>query len=105
MKDMVEDFKHVVVVAHLLVAEGIILVRLLHRYLLEHRVDEDIDPSILLNHVFELLQDRVKLFGIVLDTVDNVGQPLLVDAVIRGEPVPGPVQCMLVGHIFCVLLV
>jgi hypothetical protein len=105
MKDMIENFKHVVIVAHLLVAEGIILVWLLHWYLLEHRVDEDIDPGILLKQVFELLQDRVKLFGVVLDAVDNVGQPLLVNAVIRGEPVPGPVQLMLVGHIFRVLLV
>jgi hypothetical protein len=104
MQDMVEEFEHVVIVADLLMTDRVILVRLLCWYLRKHRVDKDVDTGVLLNQILELLQYRVKPFWVVLDAIDNVGQPFFVYAVIRREPVSCPVQLMLVRHVFCVLL-
>lgn len=42
------------------------------------------------DHVAEFLQDGVELLRVLVDVLDLLVEPLLVDAVVGGQPAAGP---------------
>lgn len=86
-ENVIQDVEEVLVVPDLLVAFWIVVVRLLVGDLLEHLIEEHVNTAVALNELFELLQNRVELFGVLLDMVNDTIDPVLVDSVITREPI------------------
>lgn len=75
------------IVTNLLVAFRVVVVGLLLGNLLKHQVDEHIYTRVGFDELLELLQDRVKVFWIFVDMIDDTLDPFFVDSVVSREPV------------------
>nr|POE59281.1 hypothetical protein CFP56_24550 [Quercus suber] len=83
---VVQHLEHVVVVADLLVAGGVLVVGVLDGHLVEHGVEVHVDARVVLDELLEVLEHRRELFGVLLGILDLFAQPLLVDAVVCWQP-------------------
>jgi len=88
-EDVVEHGQHVLVVPDLALARRIPVVRGPTRDLVPHLAEVHVDAGVTLDQVLELLQDRNQLFGIGVDVVHLLLQPLAVQPVVRREPGAG----------------
>ena len=71
---------------------GILHIRLLLRYLLEHGREKHIQAGVSLNQVSEFGEDGMQFFGVVFYVTDDAREPFLVDAVVLWKPFPGSLQ-------------
>lgn len=90
-EDVVEDSKHVAIVPDGLVTRGVLVVGTLLGNLIPHLSEEHADSRVGLNEVLELLQHRDELLGVLVDMLDLLVQPFLVDTAVRRQPGAGPV--------------
>lgn len=83
---MVEDSKHVAVVPDGLMTCGVLVVRLLLRNFIPHLGKEHSDARVGLDEGPELLQHGDELLGVLVDVLDLLVQPFLVDTAVRRQP-------------------
>lgn len=86
-ENVIQDLEEVQVVSDLFVAFWIVVVRLFVGNFLKHLVEEHVNTAVALDELFELLQNRVELFGVLFDMVNDTIDPVLVDSVIARKPI------------------
>lgn len=74
------------VITNLLLACRVLVVRLLHRDLIEHVAEVHVDTRVSFDECLELLKYRCKFLGVLFGIFDLLVQPFAVDAVISWEP-------------------
>lgn len=87
---MIQHLKHMMIIPDLRRPGGILLVGRPLRDLVPHLGKVHVDAGVVLDELLELLEhgDQV-LLAVLVDMVDVLAQPGLVDAVVRWEPVAG----------------
>lgn len=55
-------------------------------YLVEHGIEEHVQPTILLDHFLELLHHGQQLLGILIDMLDRLIDKSVVMSLVLGEP-------------------
>jgi hypothetical protein len=83
---MIKNLKHLVVISELLVACGVLVVRLLNWKLLEHGARQHVDVGATLNQFFEFLEFRDEFLRMFLDMGDLLSNPFPVCTGVCWEP-------------------
>lgn len=87
---VVEDSKHMAIVPDGLVTRGVLVVGTLLGNLIPHLSEEHADARVGLDEGLELLQHRDELLGVLVDMLDLLVQPFLVDTAVRRQPCTRP---------------
>lgn len=89
-EDVVEDGQHVAIVPDGPVACGVLVVGTLIGNLIPHLSEEHADARVGLNEGPELLQHRGELLGVLVDMLDLLVEPFLMDTAVCRQPGAGP---------------
>ncbi len=94
-KHVVENLKHVAVISNLRRSRGVGLIRRFGWDLIPNLREIHVDSRVVLDHFFELAQDRDKLsLSVLIDVVDRPTQPRLMDAVVGRQPATQSGVCL-----------
>lgn len=56
-------------------------------HLIKHEGEEHGQPGVLVHHLFELFENGVEGFWVLVDSIDGAAQKLVVVSLVLGEPV------------------
>lgn len=75
-----------VVVSYLAMTSRVVSVGFLAGHFFEHGIEQEVQSGVTLDHLLELFDHRVEIFGVAVDMFDGILKPFLLDAVVWGKP-------------------